>query len=517
MLRIDDLENDAIDETAEETTETVETPVEDTDEVELGEEAAKKSKKKKADGKKKMSVGKKVGITIAVVLVVVIAALAIVGVIATQKSKLDFDKTVVTVDGVESNSAEFVQLYAYYKSMYSQYGQSVEDDDLKDDILKQLEFMDVCYARAKEQGLERSDDDEKQKQEILDSLKSAAEEETCSEDEIVERQYGKGFNKEIYINLVEKQQLANQYQQKLVDEINDKFADGKKDKEIEQSYTKEKKGYDLSNAQYCFISEDAENAEANAKAVVDAIKGGATIESAAEMNGATMGKGLVGLSFDILQQNFGADIATWVFKQDDKGNYENGKGAVTSITSNGSIYVVSVNEAPARDDTKPVTAYYGLVAIGESEVKTEAELVSAAKATAKQAYNEFNKLAADKKTPDAFANAMQDADNVTADQFSSVGYYDTIDAKIRDWLFDSARKPGDITTIETDDGIYIIYYVEADANPSWFAQIKENMIKSEQTNITSEIEESIKDKIVVDEEQVAKCIEYVNSLMASAS
>lgn len=506
MLRIDEIDDETesvVDETANDETETIVDETAEEDEIELGNKKTKK----------KLSKKKKVIITVVVLVIAIIAAGLITIVIKNDTSFKKFDETIVTTDGVESNCAEFIQLFTYYKSMYSQYGQSVEDDQLKEDVLKQLEFIDTCYKRAQDTNMERSEEDEEELNNLLDQLKQAAEEQSCTEDEVIAAQYGKGFSKEIYTELVKKQQLANHYQQKLVDDIKAKYADGKADAEIEKTYEADRKAYDLSNAQYCYFDAEDENAKSEAQSVISAVKGGATFESAVETsNNAKMGNGMVGYDYDTVSQNFGSDVAEYLFKLENK-KYTSVKGSITSVTANGTLYVIYVNDAPARDDLKPVTAQYGLVSIGTSDVKTQDELVAAAKKKAKDAYNEYMKLDAKEKTSENFVAAMQKDEDIGVDTFNNVGYYDKLDAKIRDWLFDNARKQGDVTTIETEDGIYVVYYDQKAENPSWYTTILNDKMSTDQSNLTDEIEASVKDKITVNEDLVTECIAYSNRLL----
>ncbi|MBN1892380.1 MAG: hypothetical protein JW780_06320 [Clostridiales bacterium] len=54
---------------------------------------------------------------------------------------------------------------------------------------------------------------------------------------------------------------------------------------------------------------------------------------------------------------------------------------------------------------------------------------------------------------------------------SSDTYKGKLDPLFDEWIFDPARKPGDKTSITTEEGIAVIYYVESSENPEWFDRV----------------------------------------------
>lgn len=472
-------------------------------------EAPQTAKKKKGNG----------GVIVLVVLIVLLIA-AIGGLIyyiANQGSsnsapELDMKKTVITVGDVESTVAEYYQFYLGYYSNYYY----LSEDQLKDITLQQLVFTDSLYLQAIAEGYSLTEEDEEKVEAQFSSIQAEAESYNMSIDEYFEASLGKGYTPEMYREYFKKQLLAQKYYDANYEKLSAQFSAA----DVNAEYNGNKTDYDLSDVSYWYFDSTEENAQADADAVVEAVKGGTDFESAIKSvtgDSEAEPRGVKGITNAVIAANFSEEAANWIFAQNDDGSYVNTKGAVTTVEVDGVLYVLYVNNDPSRDENIPATLRYIRVEVdSDTSVKTEEELKLAAKTTATRIFDEFN---ATDKSIEAFESIVASC-NENEDELVMAGEFDQIikdgtnDENIEKWAFDEARQVGDCALIESDDCYYIVIYVSENENPIWYDTALQSLIHSALTEWEEEIDAMYKDDIVTNDDVIDEIIAYIGSLMA---
>ena len=465
--------------------------------IDLDQTDAKKTKKKS-----------KAAIAVIIVAVVTVIALLIGGLIyIMRKPRIDMTRTVLSVNDVESNVAEFIAYYQSYSSYYSYYGQQTDADTMRTGVLDDLAYMDAVYKAALDEGIELTPEAQASIDEQRSRLTEAAESQSMTVDEMIEEYYGAGYNTDIYLSLLEKQAYVNVYLEKKQKEIEDGYNSGAKDAEIEAEYKENKAGYDLCDVSYCYFANDEDgDAQAKAKEVTDAVAAGTAFADAAKAAGAEA-KPLNGYNYKTLESNFDAAIAAWIFGTDASGAYTAKAGAITTIESSGAVYVIYANAEPARNERFAVTVDYALVNVGTSELKSEEELSLEAKSKANALYKSFSE--GTDKTVEGFRAAMGADGGATVDVFEDVTSENGMDAAVAAWVFDSARKIGDSTVIQTEEGSYVLFFTGKADKPAWFETIRTALASDAMDAWTEEFKASYKENVVIDDEAVAAAVNYM--------
>lgn len=495
-------------------TEDGKTEVDSGDEVNLDSASKKEKKKNKNKGEKHKNKA-----IIAVIIVLLLAAtgcLLYFVISNTTGSKGNFEKTIVSVDGVDSNVGEFVSYYTYYQSYYSYYGQSVTEDQLKQTVLEYMEYNNALYKAATDAGITLSEEDQSSINEQTEYLSQSAEQQSMSSEDLLEQSYGKGYTVEMYNAFVEKQTYIQLYQEKIIKEIEDKYSGDNAKSAVEAEYKSNKKNYDKCDVSYCYLESSATDSKTKADAIVKAVNSGTAFADAvkASLGSVDSIKALSGYGYSEISENFNTTVADWIFAQDTSGNYTGTKGKVTTITEDGVIYIVYVNNAPARDETYPVTAEYIFVKTGTSDIKTADELKLTAKSTAEGIYNEYVKAGSNASAFTSVTSKYENAGNslISTDTYEGITADGSHDTGVETWLFDKARKVGDCAVVEGTDGYYVLFYESKASQPSWYTTISDTLVSNAKSQWVTDFQASYKDKITVYDDVVTEAIAYINSL-----
>lgn len=493
---------------AEESSEEIATEETETAEAE---EATQEPVKKKKTGK---------GAKIAIGILLTIMALAIAGTvavfIAARPPKIDLDQTALSVSDVESNAAEFYQVYMYYYSYNSYYGYS--DDELKDLAIDQLVFTNALYAEAVANGYTLTEEDQAAIDAQMSSVTATAETYSMSADEYLDENYCKGFTAEMFEDIVTKSQLAQRYYSDKMEALEKEYEDAAK---VEALYKENKLDYDLADAQYCFFDASDENAVKNANQVVALINGGASFEDAVkQVAGDTESvNSLAGKTKAELESgSFDEDAIAWIFEEDADGNYVNAAGAVTTVETDSTVYVLYVNNAPSRNEALPVSAYYIQVDVStDDSVKSASELKLEAKTTAETILKDFE---ATDKTAESFVDIVSEyynGDNelVDGDVLEDMQNDGSQDAAIEEWAFAEGRAEGDYALVEGDGCYYILYVSEKSENPVWYETVLDDVITEEASSFETEMLETNKEIAVMNDDVINEVIAYVQETLAS--
>lgn len=487
----------------------------DTEEPAVPEEA---SAQEPETGKKKKK-KKGAGALIAVLIAIMIAATGFMVYVLVKSGSAPFDleKTVITVGDVENSAAEYYQVYSYYYA-YNSYYYQYPEEQLKDLAKDQLVFIDTLYSEALAAGYTMTEEDNQSIEENLNGVVQEAEAMSQSIDEYLEQNVCKGYTMDMLRSYMEKQYLAQKYYTDCMEKLEGEMTDD----QIAEEYAANKASYDLSDLAYWYISASDDGAQDQADQIIDAVKGGKTLNEAIQSVTGDSEKTanlLKGYTQSVISENFSSEAAEWAFTLNDDGSYANGKGAVMSFEANGMIYILYVNEVPGRDESVPATVEYIEVDISsDTSVKTEEELKLSAKSTASKILDEFN---ATDKSVEAFDAIIQDYNNgsdqlVSGDIFEDITKDGSHDAAVEEWAFDASRKAGDCTLVEGDGCYYVLYYVEKGESPVWYSAVQEALVAAKQTEWQDNIDKLSEGKVVTDDAAIDEIIAYVKSTAQNA-
>lgn len=476
-------------------TETVEEPVEE--EVVISEEKPKK---------------KKQGKIVALVVLILLIVGATVAMFAVVNSNINGEDKVLSVGDYDSNVGEFINVYSMYSYYASYYNFTA--DQVKEYTLEELETVNTYYAKAIDAGYELTDEEIAEIDENVKSVTTQAETYSMSTEQYLEEYICKNYTMDMYRNYLEKQYLAQRYYTDNLEKIDTELENDSA--AVQTKYDSVKTDNDICNVSYWYFDSTDDDAKTKASAIVADVKGGKSFDEAIKSvtgDSKAVSNKIVGRIKSVVSSNFSSDAANWIFSAKD-GKYENGKGAITTIESNGVVYVLYVNAEPCKNESVPVTLNYIKVAVGtDTTVKSEDELKVTAKATANKILKEFE---SGEVTAEAFSKLSTTYGNnddslVTADVFSEITADGTNDASIEAWAFDSARKVGDYALIECDGCYYIVFYASKNENAVWYQTALDLLKDDAYEKWADDVKAEYKDKIVVYDDVIEKVVTYLST------
>lgn len=494
--------------TVEEAAETVEESEETTPEENA--EPVKKKKKGK---------GAKIAIGILVTIIALVIAFIVAVFLGSRPAKIDLEQIALSVDEIDSTSAEFYQAYMYYYSYNSYY--QYPEDELKKLAIDNLVLTNSLYAEAIANGYTVTEEIQAQIDEQLASIKATAESSSLTADEYLDKAFCPGFTVEMYKAMLEKSIIAQTYYGDKMEDIEKQYEGDNGKAKVEAEYKENKLDYDLADVSYWYFAASEENAQANADAVIAQVNDGKTFADAVKsVSGDEEAEpnNLKGHSKASLENGkFVKEAIDWIYAENEDGTYKNGAGAIVSIADESKIYVFYVNNAPHRDETHPVNVTYIQVDVSsDNSIKSENELKIEAKSTADAILKEFE--ATDKSLESFSALLMKhnegDNDLVSGDVFELMGD-GSEDAAVEEWAFDDSRKKGDYALVESDDCYYILFFAEKAENAVWYDAILNSLISGEARNIEEKLLTEGEDKTQINDEVIDEVINYVKNMASS--
>lgn len=470
--------------------------------------------------KKKMKTGAKVviGILVSILAITVLGMAAIF--IASLPPKVDLEDVAVSVDGVDSTAAEFYQTYIYYYSYNSYYGYS--DAQLKELTIDQLVFTNTLYAEAMKNGFELSEEAKAELADQIATVRTTAESESMSADEYLDSAFCPGFTLEMFEALSEKSIIAQEYYSLKLSEIKAGYEGDDGFNKIETAYKEAKSTYDLTDISYWYFDASAEDSETNANKIAADVKGGKSFADAVKAVAGAEAKDLVGRTkAELTSGSFPAEAVDWIYETDAEGKYVNGAGSVEVVSDESLVYVIYINNAPARNEVHPVTAYYIQIDVdADTSIKSEDMLKIEAKNTAEGILKEYQ--ANGIKTAEGFAEFASkqnsgDNDLVSSDMFDAVIGDGSEAAEVEAWLFNAERKADDYALIDAGDCYYIVYYAEKAENPLWYDTILNSLVSEQVTAFQENMLDAANEVKVVYDDVIADVIEYVAYVVNSYS
>ena len=397
--------------------------------------------------------------------------------------------------------------------MYDEANGITYADYFLDEALKQLQHDTILVQQAKEEGYTLSDEGKAMVEENLDALHMYSTQSGYSESAYLKLLYGEDITKKQFVELLTNSVLADEY----AAEKQNSFT--YTDEELDAYYEENSASLDSYEYRYCYLNsevqssvdengEQVEPSEEEQAAGMDAAKskadqmiaqieqGTAFNEAAQQYLDETSAASYNDPEYNHISGTTGSGLSStfseWMM--------EDGRqpGDITSIEVPNVGYCVVQFLSRVKDETTYQTVTYRDILLlsdttetevpveaAESEVSSDAAVEPEETETETVSLPTEEQLAAAKDQADALISEWQNGD-ATPESFgalaqansqddsskSSGGLHenanrDTLSTALSDWLFDSSRQPGDVTTVDYTDaegnviGYRIVYFEEA--------------------------------------------------------
>lgn len=447
----------------------------------------------------------------------------------------------VTIDGVSYNAEDvafyyYESLNSFYTNVVSQLGSSglsyvglntslplseqkafnsteedaqTWDEYFKEQAVETLRFVTAATAAAKEEGFTLSAEDTAALEESIQGIKDAATVSGTSYGNYLDSMYGgylaKGhMPKSTFESNLKDYMLATAFSSAHNESLT------YTEEQVREVYNTAPASYD--SVAYRLVSvdgapeeqKDADGntieatdeekaaamsaAEETAKAILDAYNAGADLESEAKKyNNATYTKVDKGANGTLAYIN-------WCFEEGRKA----GDATMMDSDSTSTWYVV-VFDRRYLDETKTVDVRHVLITKDNltnaiPEGTSDEEIDGLVKAKAEEI------LASWDGTEAGFAQLARDNSQDSNAQQGGIYtgvYQGRMVETFNDWIFDSARKPGDSGIVKTDYGYHLMYYV-ADNLPQWYMNAEASLRTEDYTTWYDALIESVGEAAIND-------------------
>ncbi len=400
---------------------------------------------------------------------------------------------------VKNEFYSFSDQYSEYLSMYGldttkplksqKYGDNTWFDEFLSAAKEQVNDILLCAEKAKEAGREISEENLKNIDTSIQSMKDYAKENNISFDAYLSQIFAKGINEDDIRRAMELSYLASEYYTDYYDKLE------YNDEQLKQYFDNNKS--EFIKADYLYYSftstnTDKEAAKAESKVFSDKLSAcksvdefKSTLESLLndhytktnteedektkqeqiKTNVETDMRSLEGTDYypeDVEKQS---DLEKWMFSDSTKI----GDTFVVEPDESGKSYTTYILVNPMYfDDYNTANVRHILISADAKDEKAMTE----AKDEANHIVEEFNK---GEKTSAAFEKiAKEHSDDANVE--TNGGLYEGVTKNTSsypqafiDWSFDATRKVGDIGVIETDSGYHVMYY-EGVGDVAWKTQ-----------------------------------------------
>lgn len=374
--------------------------------------------------------------------------------------------------------------------------------------LRTLKYLQtyVAYAEmARDAGITLTEDEQKQIDDEVESLRKTAETNSFSLDRYLIKLYGKGVDEKLLREVMEERLLAAHYsEQKQTDTQN-----AITDEQIDAEYTAKLSDYAVFTvygfnvtADTSSVASDASEEEkaaakqeamAKAKEKADAyaanVKDTVSLTTQAKVNSSSATDDSVkfeNVTAATLSQSFGQAAADWALAAD------RAVGNVTVVESTNGYAVLYMSVLPHKDTVKPVDVRHILIKFPtDSSGQTSAisdEAKVAYRNKAQEVYDQYLANPTEENfTTLATANTEDTGSKENGGLYENVGVGDMVE-QFNDWCFDAARKPGDTGIVETKFGYHIMYYVGNNHEETWKTSVKTALANATLTAFNEDIE-----------------------------
>ncbi|MCR4595063.1 MAG: peptidyl-prolyl cis-trans isomerase [Clostridiales bacterium] len=414
-----------------------------------------------------------------------------------------------------------------YKSEYEDMvGVKIEDLHVKegktpmwDDVIKYLAVRSMIIdkygaLKAKEAGLEITEDQQNEIDDQIESIREKAAESDYSLDRYLRNSFGNGINEKVFRTILEQSSLSTTYFTKVKDDLENSTTE----KDLEAKYKEHPENYNIVTTRlYQFTTDIKDDADDDAikaayketkakadefkKAVTDeksfvdlaaaAIKssGGSTDTDADE---ATLCDNYKKADFDASSEKMGE----WVFSKDrkvgDVGVFDIGDGTYSVVMM---VELPHKDKSPVSSDVRHILFKFpdpdGTTTDSKGNSVVSDAQKRATKAEAEKILEEYKK---DPTEKNFIALTNKHTDDVDSDgKPNNGGLYENVTkdgqyAKpFTNWALDTSHKSGDVEIIESDYGYHIMYFVKA-SGEQWSDDIKNEIISDANQKIYDQIQ-----------------------------
>ncbi len=377
-------------------------------------------------------------------------------------------------------------------------GNVIYYDDVVANYASSLAFQQFAiYLEATEKGYTINEEEQKQIDEAIDSLREQAKSSSYSLNAYIRASYSKGLNEKGLRKLLEIELIATRFNADLETKADESITD----QQITDEYNKDTKIYNYVDTRYYAITLDAltkaasetdeefkaRKAEADkvhtdaANTILEKITDGDSFEKAAlEHKNSNLKEGTkptetdptvenVGSTYSALTTAISEDAAKWIFAADRKIGDKN------VFVTDKAVYVVLINNPAYEGISSDVRHCLIKFDVEEGKEATD-EIKMAASKKANEVKDEWIAAGA---TEEAFKEIVKKYNDDTASTENG-GLYEDIRpnsnyvASFKNWAINSARKTGDCEIVETEHGYHIMYYVKSNG-PDWQLTVREKL------------------------------------------
>ncbi len=355
---------------------------------------------------------------------------------------------------------------------------------LRDKALTSIMAQTAFVKEAEALGIATlTEDEQKQIDDLIASWREQAESEQykMTLNAYLRTNFGKYMNEKMLRKIVEREIICENYQEHVYNKIKDSYDPA----DIKAKYEKDKLAYDLVDFRmYEFAktkltaekgeSNDAlkkrqEEADAKTKKDAEAFLAAAKDEASFIAKAKELNKDTKDYDVDtqtklrsMLKSDVNGtskDMAEWLFAEGTKV----GDVKMFEVKDANAYYVVLLTAKPRQVETVSVRH----ILFSTSDMTTGAALSEAEIAQKKKdAEAALEKWKSGEKTEDSFAALATELTEDTGSQ-STGGLYENVlpgrmVKEFDQWIFDKARKEGDVAIVETQYGFHVMYFVKND-------------------------------------------------------
>lgn len=381
--------------------------------------------------------------------------------------------------------------------------------------LENIAYETYYYNKAVEAGLSLTEEQEQEIDDQIEQYRSAAKEQQYSLGRFLNMYY-KGVGEKTFKRLLSRQTLASSYLEKVKNDKSDAITD----EEVNAVYDEDPTAYNNVNLRLFGIAietaedtEDTTSANTSDETTTQAADDETKTPSAEELKAREMmGRVTSEESFVALCKEYAAEDDKEAFENDEASlflyrDFETVKsatdeetakwvfdsarkaGEMTVATTAEYVYVIYMLEPAFKVDYAPVTVRHSLVQFQE-EKDADGNVVDLTDEKKAEYLAEAEKLLADWKAGEATEDSFAKMANESSDDLASTvgtskeyesdpkgGLYENVEKgtmvrAFEDWIFDSARQPGDTGIVETTYGYHIMYFVSTADEPQWRTDIR---------------------------------------------
>lgn len=386
----------------------------------------------------------------------------------------------------------------------------------------QVSNMLLSAENAKKNGIELSDENKKQIDENISSMKSEAKTYDVSFTTYLNRVYGKGIKEEDVRNAMEIAMIAAQYEEKFREEKE------YSEEEYNSFYEEHKSNYDTADyLSYTFVSTNGDteaaaqeslnfaNAIKDSSSNVDEFKvnleqrlleyykNASTKESEEEKTteaqtnvDSDMNAIENSAAYPSTEESEQDEFTKWLFNSERKAN----DCTVLKSEENEKQYTVYMVVNPVHRDESIVSNIRHIFFEAEGD---DEESLAATKAEAEKVIEEYN---ATTKKEDDFISLVEkySTDDTIKENGGLIeNLYDdgTYADELVTWSSSKDRNIGDVEIIDTADGSYVVYYQKA-INPMWKLLVEQDHIEEDWSAHLEESADSF--KVTVNDKSMKK-------------